>query len=74
MTEVELLKTFRISPDGLRVETWPKGARKVVNDRVLAIMIECGVAQLVEHAPENKALGPAPKRKRGRPRKVANDV
>lgn len=75
MTEVEMLQAFQISPDGIRVETWPKGSVRMVDDATLAILIGEGVCALVERkaygaAPENKA---APK-KRGRPRKTRNDV
>lgn len=68
MTDVELLRTFQISRDGLRVETWPKGCRRSVSDHVLSILISEGACVIVETrahaaAPENKA-------RRGRPRKV----
>lgn len=70
MTEVELLRTFHISPDGLRVEAWPKGSTRMVDEATLRILISEGACAIVERkayqaAPENKA---APK-KRGRPRK-----
>lgn len=71
MTEIELLRPFPISLDGLRVETWPQGSRQMVSDEVLAILIAEGACVIIENkahmaAPENKA---APK-KRGRPRKA----
>jgi len=75
MTEVELLRTFQISPDGLRIETWPKGSTRHVDDATLAILIDAGACAIVERktAPENKAHSAAPEnkaRKRGRPRKA----
>ena len=59
MTEVELLRTFQISPDGLRIETWPKGSTRHVDDATLAILIDAGACAIVERkayqaAPENK--------------------
>jgi len=75
MTEVELLRTFQISPDGLRIETWPKGSIRHVDDATLAILIGEGLCAIVDRKapPENKAHGAAPEnktRKRGRPRKA----
>ena len=68
MTEVEILRNFQISPDGMRVETWPKGSIRQVDDVTLRILIGEGACAIVERkaydaAPENKA------KKRGRPRK-----
>lgn len=69
MTEVELLQSFQISPDGIRVETWPKGSTQFVDEATLRILISEGACAIVDRkahmaAPENKAV------KRGRPRKV----
>lgn len=69
MTNVKMLRTFSISPDGIRVETWPVNSVRAVDDATLALLIDQGVCEIVETkahsaAPENKA---AP---RGRPRKV----
>lgn len=78
MTEVEILRTFHISPDGIRVETWPKGSVRHVDDATLRILISEGACAIVDRKtpPQNKALDAAPenkaqpiKRKRGRPRK-----
>jgi hypothetical protein len=71
MTEIEMMRTFQISLDGIRIETWPKGSTHRVSDDVLRILIAEGACAIVERkaynaAPENKA---AP-RKRGRPRKA----
>jgi hypothetical protein len=60
MTEVELLQDFAISPDGMKVEIWPKGCTKMVADDVLRILIGEGACAIVERqafvaAPENKA-------------------
>ena len=73
MTEVELLRRFQISPDGIRVETWPKGSTRFVDDATLALLIQCGACAIVERkahmgAPENKAK--PMKRNRGRPKRV----
>ncbi|MGB1215970.1 MAG: hypothetical protein ACPG4X_21565 [Pikeienuella sp.] len=71
MTEVEMLTTMPVSPDGLRVETWISGSIHKVSDDLLRGLIDAGAVALVERkaemaAPENKALGAAPKRKRKR--------
>lgn len=67
MTEVEILRNFPISPDGLRVETWPKGSVRHVDDATLAVLISEGACAIVER----KAHGAAPENKgRGRPRKA----
>ena len=68
MTEVELLDNFHISPDGIRVETWPKGSTRYVDDATLRLLIEAGACAIVDRkahaaAPENKS-------RRGRPRKA----
>jgi hypothetical protein len=82
MTEIEMLCTLPVSPDGLRVETWAKGSTHHVSDDLLRNLIEAEAVAIVERkaeaaAPENKAHMAAPenkaapqaKRKRGRPRK-----
>lgn len=68
MTEVEILRNFPISPDGIRVETWAKGSIRRVDDDTLRVLISEGACAIVDRkaydaAPENKA------KKRGRPRK-----
>lgn len=60
MTKVKLLHTFRIAPNGIRVETWPEGSEREVDDSTLAILIAEGACEIVETkahgaAPENKA-------------------
>ncbi len=75
MTEVELLRAFQISPNGIRIETWPKGSRKHVDDATLRILISEGACAIVDRKtpPENKAFEAAPEnkaRKQGRPRKA----
>lgn len=69
MTRVKILKPFRISPDGLRVEAWKAGDVKAVDDRTLRILIGEGACEIAEakadgSAPENKMLTGAPQRKR----------
>jgi hypothetical protein len=71
MTEIEMMRDFRISLDGIRIETWARGSQRVVSDDILRILISEGACAIVERkaykvAPENKAMP----RKRGRPRKV----
>lgn len=61
MTEIELMRDFPISPDGLRVEVWRCGSRRTVDDATLAILIGEGACRIVENkahfvAPENKAV------------------
>lgn len=75
MTEVELLRNFPISPDGIRVETWPKGSVRQVDDATLRILISEGACAIVDRKtpPQNKMHDAAPEnkaRKRGRPRKA----
>lgn len=68
MTEVKMLRTMAVSVDGLRVDTWPQGSVHMVDDSLLAQLIEAGAVQLIENkaiqaAPENKAA-PINRRKR----------
>lgn len=68
MTPVKILHNFRISLDGIRVETWAAGSERMVDDATLDLLIGEGACEIVEikahvAAPENKA-------QRGRPRKV----
>lgn len=76
MTEIEMLVSAPVSPDGLRVEQWTKGSTHQVSDDLLRILIDAGYVAIVERdavkvAPENKALGAAPENKRrGRKRAV----
>lgn len=68
-SEIEMIETLPVAPDGLKVEIWSKGSRHFVNDDLLAILIGAGAVALVEHkaqdaAPENKALMSAPSKKR----------
>lgn len=68
MTPVKILRNFRISPDGIRVETWPAGSERSVDDATLDLLIGQGACEIVEV----KAHAAAPKNKarRGRPRKA----
>lgn len=79
MTEIEMLISLPVSPDGLRVEMWEKGSAHHVSDDLLRNLIEAEAVALVERkadvaAPENKAHMAAPENKaapkRGRPRKA----
>jgi hypothetical protein len=68
-TKVKMLKSVPVSPDGLRVENWEKGKEYQADDDLLQALIGMGAVELSEAksegaAPENKALGAAPKRKR----------
>lgn len=61
MTEIELMRDFPISLDGLRVEIWPRGSQRAVSDEILAILIGEGACRIVENkahvaAPENKEV------------------
>jgi len=69
MNTVKILKPFRISPDGLRVELWKAGDVKTVGDDTLRILIDEGACEISEAkndgpAPENKMRTGAPQRKR----------
>ena len=60
MTRVKMLEGFPVSPDGVKVEFWPQGSIQVVDDRLLAAMIDRGLVEIVEEkslagAPENKS-------------------
>lgn len=70
MTEVKMIRTLPVAPDGLSVQTWVAGSVHDVSDDLLGVLIDAGaieiVTKAVSAAPENKA-------KRGRPRKVQND-
>lgn len=61
MTEIEMIETKPVSVDGIRVQTWLKGSRHMVDDDLLRGLIESGAVALVENqaveaAPENKAV------------------
>lgn len=57
MVKVKLLRDFHISPDGIRVERWPAGSERDVDDATLAILISEGACEIkaAPAAPENKA-------------------
>lgn len=62
MQKVRILRRFPYSPDGIRVETWPAGSVREVDDRALGILIAEGACEIIETkahaaAPENKAGG-----------------
>ena len=76
MTEIKMLRTVPVSPNGLIVETWQAGSTHIVSDSLLGALINMGACEIMENkahlaAPENKAE--PIKRKRGRPRKVQHD-
>ena len=64
MTKVKILRNFPISPDGLRVETWPAGSERDVDDATMAILIDAGACEIV-----TKAMAAAPENKARKPRK-----
>lgn len=68
MTPIRILRDFRISPDGIRVETWRAGSTRDVDDATLDLLIGEGACEI-----ETKAHAAAPENKarRGRPRKAA---
>lgn len=60
MTPVRILSDFRISFDGIRIEFWPAGSERSVDDATLQILIGEGACEIIETkahgaAPENKA-------------------
>jgi hypothetical protein len=68
MTPVKILRTFKISLDGINVQTWPAGSKRSVDDATLDLLIAEGACEIVEAkahvaAPENKA-------RRSKPRKA----
>ena len=68
MTEIKMLRTLAVSPDGLRVETWPAGSSHSVDDSLLSGLIEAGAVELIENkavqaVPENKTA-PIKRKKR----------
>jgi hypothetical protein len=74
-TEIKMLRTVPVSPNGLIVETWQAGSVHIVSDDLLRALINMGACEIATKAmaaaPENKAE--PIKRKRGRPRKVQHD-
>lgn len=70
MTEIKMLRTLPVAPDGITVQTWVMGSTHQVSDDLLRILIDAGACEIVTKAiaaaPENKA-------KRARPRKVAGN-
>lgn len=71
MTEIKMLRTLPVAPNGIRVEVWHEGSSHEVDDNLLSILIDAGACEIVTKAmpaaPENKM------RKRARPRKVSNN-
>lgn len=71
MTEIKMLRTLPVAPDGLRVEVWNEGSTREVDDNLLQILIDAGACEIltkaISAAPENKT------RKSARPRKVLSD-
>jgi hypothetical protein len=69
-TEIKMLRTAPVSPNGLLVQSWVEGSTHHVEDDLLRILIDAGACEIV-----NKAISAAPenKAKRGRPRKVQNN-
>ena len=71
MTEIKMLRTLPVAPNGIRVEVWHEGSSHEVDDNLLSILIDAGACEIVTKAipvaPENKM------RKRARPRKAANN-
>ena len=71
MTEIKMLRTLPVAPNGIRVEIWHEGSTHEVDDNLLSILIDAGACEIVTKAipaaPENKA------RKRGRLRKVQSN-
>lgn len=65
MIRVRILRNFMISPDGIRVETWPAESERDVDDATLQLLIGEGACEIVE----NKALSAAPENKAKRGKK-----
>ena len=60
LTHIRMLKSFWISPDGLRVEHWRIGTEREIDDETLRLLINEGVCEIVDNkavkaAPENKS-------------------
>ena len=66
MTTVKILRNFRISPDGIRVEVWQANSQRQVDDATLDLLIAEGACEIVEI----KAHDASPENKRGKARKV----
>lgn len=62
MTKVKILRSFRIAPDGITVQTWAAGSERNVDDATLDLLIGEGACEIVTKAmlaaPENKARKP----------------
>lgn len=67
MTEIKMLRTMPVSPNGITVETWAEGSVHNVDNNLLGILIDAAACEIVtkavQAAPENKAK---PKRLRVR--------
>ena len=59
MTKVKILRNFRISLDGITVQTWQSGSERDVDDATLSLLIGEGACEIITKAmpsaPENKA-------------------
>lgn len=67
MTEVKMLRSVPVSPDGLRIETWIAGQVYRASDDLLAQLINLGAVEIVE----TMAAPAAPEVKRARGRRRA---
>lgn len=48
MTEIEMMRDFKISPNGIRVELWRRGSTRHVDDATLRLLISEGACAIVE--------------------------
>jgi hypothetical protein len=59
MTQIKMLRTLPVAPDGITVQTWVEGSTHQVSDDLLRILIDAGACEIVTKAvpaaPENKA-------------------
>jgi hypothetical protein len=59
MTQIKMVRTLPVAPDGITVQTWVEGSTHQVSDDLLRILIDAGACEIVTKAvlaaPENKA-------------------
>lgn len=64
MTQIKMVRTLPVSPDGITVQTWVEGSTHQVSDDLLRILIDAGACEIV-----TKAVAAAPENKAKRPRR-----
>lgn len=73
MVRVKMLKSFPVSPTGIRTVIWPKGSIQVTDsENIMNAMIENGACEIIEDKAEKPKLEtsePIAKPRRGKRKK-----